>query len=91
MAAITLRLPDPLQIQLRHAAAANHRSINKQALVLIEQALSSAAPAPPPQDASQAMLIALMAIVDTARQQPLLLDTRSENEILGYDDHGIPA
>jgi hypothetical protein len=37
------------------------------------------------------MLIALMAIVDTARQQPLLLDTRSENEILGYDDHGIPA
>lgn len=89
MNAITLRLPEPLQTRLRSVAAANHRSINKQALVLIEQALAVFAPEPPPDD-SQVRFTALMRIAKEFRELPVL-DARTPDEILGYDEFGLPT
>ncbi len=88
MNTITLRLPEVLQARLHSAAVANHRSVNKQATVLLEQALLGA-PAAVNSD-SQTRYQALMAIVQKARTEPKL-DTRTDNEIMGYDDTGLPA
>ena len=88
MNTITLRLPDFLQARLQSAAAANHRSVNKQATVLLEQALQTA-PTAMKTDA-QTRFNALMAIVQKARTEPVL-DKRTDNEIMGYDDNGLPT
>ena len=88
MNTITLRLPELLQSRLQSAAIANHRSVNKQATVLLEQALQ-VPPASINTDA-QTRFDALMAIVQKARTEPVL-DTRTDNEIIGYDDNGLPV
>ena len=88
MNTITLRLPDVLQARLQSAAVANHRSVNKQATVLLEQALQ-AAPSNINADA-ETRFDALMAIVQKARTEPVL-DTRTDNDIMGYDDNGLPV
>ena len=88
MNTITLRLPEVLQARLQSVAVANHRSVNKQATVLLEQALQ-AAPVVVNANA-QARYEALMAIVQKARSEPVL-DTRTDNEIMGYDDNGLPT
>ena len=88
MSSITLRLPDALQARLQSVAAANHRSVNKQATVLLEQALQIT-PASINTEA-QTRYEALMAIVQKARTEPLL-DTRTDNQIMAYGDDGLPA
>ena len=88
MNTITLRLPDALQARLQSAAAMNHRSVNKQATVLLEQALLATAPGV--NTDVQARYEALMAIVQKARAERVR-DTRTDNEIMGYDDNGLPA
>lgn len=88
MSTITLRLPDVLQARLQSAAVANHRSVNKQATVLLEQALQ-VAPSDINGDA-KTRFDALMAIVQKARAEPVL-DTRIDNEIMGYDNNGLPV
>ncbi len=88
MNTITLRLPDVLQARLQSAAAANHRSVNKQATVLLEQALQ-VTPSNINADA-KTQFDALMVIVQKARAEPVL-DTRTDNEIIGYDNNGLPA
>lgn len=88
MNTITLRLPEVLQARLQSVAAANHRSLNKQATVLLEQALQIT---PTSIDAdAKARFDALMSIVQKARIEPVL-DTRTDNEIMGYDDNGLPT
>ena len=88
MNTITLRLPDSLQARLQSAAAVNHRSVNKQATVLLEQALLATPPGSSTD--AQTRYEALMAIVQKARAERVL-DTRTDNEIMGYDDNGLPA
>ena len=88
MNTITLRLPDSLQARLQSAAAINHRSVNKQATVLLEQALLATLPGV--NTDAQTRYQALMAIVQKARAERVL-DTRTDNEIMGYDDNGLPA
>ena len=88
MTTITLRLPDVLHARLQSAAAANHRSVNKQATVLLEQALQ-VTPSSINADA-KTRFDALMEIVKKARTESLL-DTRTDNEIIGYDDNGLPV
>lgn len=88
MNTITLRLPDVLQARLQSAAVANHRSVNKQATVLLEQALQLT---PTSINADvKTRFDALMAIVQKARTEPVL-DTRTDNDIVGYDDNGLPV
>lgn len=88
MSTITLRLPEVLQARLQSVALANHRSVNKQATVLLEQALQST-PGTLNADA-KTRFDALMAIVQKARTEPVL-DTRTDNDIMGYDDNGLPT
>ena len=87
MNTITLRLPDVLQARLQSAAVANHRSVNKQATVLLEQALQVTPSNINADDKTR--FDALMAIVQKARTEPVL-DTRTDNDIMGYDDNGLP-
>ena len=56
-------------------------------LVLLEQALQ-VTPISINADA-KTRFDALMAIVQKARTEPVL-DTRTDNEIIGYDDNGLP-
>lgn len=88
MNTITLRLPTALQTRLQQTATANHRSLNKQATVLLEQALQNMPTAPTPN--AQTRFDALMAIGKAYSKLPVL-DTRSDNDIIGYDDHGLPT
>ena len=50
MATLTIKnLPDPLHAQLKARAAAHRRSINSEAILAVERALSDAGPADPTQ------------------------------------------
>lgn len=87
MGTITLRLPDSLQERLQGVAAVNHFSIDKQVALLLEKALQEA-PITTIAD-NQTRYSALMAIVQKARSEPIL-DKRTDNEIMGYGDSGLP-
>ncbi len=93
MNAITLRLPEALQERLKRSAQVNHRSVNKQAIAILEQALASE-PASLP-DAARTDLIHQQAaeLMEMGRRFGALpvLDTRTPDEILGYDELGLPA
>ena len=92
MSALTLRLPETLQNRLKQSAQINHRSVNKQAVVLLEQALA-AAPAVPgtvPIDVFNQRVATLMAIGKSFAALPVL-DARTDDEILGHDDYGLPT
>ena len=91
MNALTLRLPETLQHRLKQSAQNNHRSVNKQAVVLLEQALAtqqSVSNAVPAEVINQ-RVAAMMSIGKTFAALPVL-DSRSDDEILGYDDYGLP-
>ena len=92
MTALTLRLPETLQNRLKQSAQINHRSVNKQAVVLLEQALATqtAPVAAVPTDVIHQRAAALMAIGKAFAALPVL-DSRSDDDILGYDDHGLPT
>ena len=92
MTALTLRLPEPLQNRLKQSAQINHRSVNKQAVVLLEQALAAqtVVPATIPANVFNQRVAALMAIGKSFAALPVL-DTRTDDEILGYDDNGLPT
>ena len=88
MKTITLRLPLKVQARLQSAAIADHRSVNKQATLLLGQCLS-AMPSASNTDA-QTHFQALMAIVQKARLEPRP-DTRTDNEAMSYDNSGLPG
>lgn len=91
MTALTLRLPEALQTRLKQSAQTNHRSINKQAVVLLEQALGAQnTAAVVPQDVIERRMAALMAIGKSFSALHVV-DPRSDDEIMGYDDYGLPT
>lgn len=93
MTAPTLRLPEPLQNRLKRSAHVNHRSTNKQAVeLLLEQPLvaQTVAPAAAPVDVFDQRVAALMAVGKPFAILPLL-DIRTNNEIMGHDDYGLPT
>jgi hypothetical protein len=91
MIALTLRLPETLQSRLKQSAQTNHRSINKQALVLLEQALGAQTAATAvPQDVIDRRMAALMAIGKSFSELQVI-DPRSDDDIMGYDNFGLPT
>ena len=86
MADLTIRgVSDELHAWLKEQARAHHRSLNGEAIALIESIRAGATPArprPSPQD-----------ILSRARRFASLpvLDARTADEILGYDDNGLPG
>lgn len=85
MADLTIRqLPEELHAFLRQRAAANHRSVNRETIALIEAAMKNAARAKPRFTADE-----VMAMTQRFAELPVL-DDRSANEIIGYDENGLP-
>lgn len=85
MATMTLRdIPDDLHRWLKQQAQAHHRSVNKEAIAALES-VRKQNPAP----AIKPSVEEIMAIARRFSALPVL-DARSDEEIIGYDENGIP-
>lgn len=85
MGDLTIRgLPDELHRYLKQQAEANHRSVNRETIALIERAMKSGAEGKP-------RLSAAEVIAKAGRFAALpVLDTRPADEIMGFDSDGLP-
>jgi len=89
MPTITLRdVPDDLHQRLKQQAKTHHRSVNTEVIVLLETILRK--PVNPTEPTPQERLSAMMEISRHCAALPEL-DPRSANEIVGYDENGLPA
>jgi len=89
MATLTLRdVPTDLHDWLKQEAQAHHRSVNKEIIALLEK-FRGAPEAPVALSADQRFA----AIMEISRRCGALpeLDPRSADEIIGYDENGIPT
>lgn len=87
MATLTLRdVPDDLHDWLKRQAEVHHRSVNKEVLALLETLRGQPGAVWSPEERYQR----LMEISRSGAARPVL-DTRSEDEILGYDENGVPG
>lgn len=88
MPSLTLRdVPEPLHRWLKQQAQAHHRSVNKEVVSLLET-LSATAPA-----AARSAEERRAAIDEISRRCAAMpvLDDRTPDEIVGYDENGLPA
>lgn len=76
------RLPRDVKELIAREAEANRRSINQEAIVLLEEALVRRARFAERRYAAQQALAAYRALP--------IRDDRSPDEIIGYDEHGLP-
>lgn len=85
MADLTIRgLPEELHRYLKQQAEANHRSINRQTIALIERAMKGNAEDKP-------RLSAAEVIAKAGRFAALpVLDNRPATEMIDYDADGLP-
>jgi plasmid stability protein len=88
MAALTIRdVPETLRAWLKRQAQEHRRSVNQEVIALLE-GLHGGDSAPVSQNPED-KVAAIMAI--SRRCAALLVqDRRSEDEILGYDQNGVP-
>ena len=77
-------LPDEIHAWLKAQATSHHRSINKEVIAVLDAARGTAARRP------RISMDAVMDIAHTCSTAPDL-DTRTADEIIGYDNSGIPA
>ncbi len=78
------QMPDELKAWIADEARRHHRSMNKEAVALLESARAQrAGPTRAPAGDIETLLKRFRALPD--------LDRRSADEILGYDDSGLPA
>lgn len=85
MAALVLPdIPNDLYQRLNETASAQRRSVQQQALALLREALP---PAPPstPKPTWEAFAAEMRDFRDR-----LPADSRTTDEIIGYDEHGLP-
>jgi len=71
----------------RQLAAATGETITEAVIVAMRERLDRQKRK---QEATQILISDLMAIADHSASLPIL-DTRSDDEILGYDENGIPS
>ena len=85
MATLVIRnVPDDLYAKLKHVAAGHHRSMTQEAIVVLKTALNAEPPASKP-DWEQIR----QWLQDEVWSRPVV-DARSADDILDYDDHGLP-
>lgn len=85
MPTLVLRnVPDELYARLKQAAATHHRSMNQEAIVALKAALQVDQPIIKP-----SWEITRQWLSDEVWSRPVL-DERPIDEILDYDDHGLP-
>ena len=88
MSTITVReLPDDLQAFLKADAAANQRSVNKQVIVAL-QAYRDAKLAQVPRATTPDEKMAAMNRIRASIQREMVPDPRTDDEIIGYNEHG---
>ena len=88
MAALTIRdVPETLHAWLKRQAQAHRRSVNQEVIALLEgvHGKNCVPRGPKPED----KMAAIMAISRRCAALPVQ-DRRSEDEILGYDQNGMP-
>ena len=86
MASMTLRdVPDDLHRWLKQQARAHHRSVNKEAIAALESVRRQN-----PAEMPKPTVEEIMAIAQRLSSLPEL-DSRSAEEIIGYDENGIPS
>ena len=88
MSTMTVReLPDDLQAFLKADAAANQRSVNKQVIVAL-QTYRDAKLAQAPGLTTPEEKIAAMNRIRADIQREMVHDSRTDDEIIGYNEHG---
>jgi plasmid stability protein len=88
MSTMTVReLPDDLQEFLKADAAANHRSVNKQVIVVLQEYRDARLAAQKPKKTPEEKIAAVRRIQDEI-QRVMIHDSRTTDEILGYNKHG---
>ena len=88
MGTMTVReLPDDLQEFLKADAAANHRSVNKQVIVALQEYREARALSAKPKKTPEEK-IAAMNRIRADIQRELIHDPRTDDEILGYNEYG---
>ena len=88
MSTMTVReLPDDLQAFLKADAAANQRSVNKQVIVAL-QAYRDAKLAQVPKASTPEEKMAAMNLIRAKIQLEMVHDRRTDDEIIGYNEHG---
>lgn len=86
MATMTLRdVPEDLHAWLKQQAEAHHRSVNKEVIALLETLRGRPEPALSPEEKYEQ----LMEICRRCAEAPEH-DSRTADEIIGYDENGIP-
>lgn len=86
MSTMTLRdVPEDLHQWLKQQAAMHHRSVNKEVIVALEELRGCSTATRERPSVKEIMAIAHR--VATAPE----LDPRSADEIIGYDENGIPS
>ncbi len=88
MGSMTVReLPEDLQAFLKADAAANQRSVNKQVIVAL-QAYRDAKLAQASRVRTPEEKIAAIRVIQADVQREMEHDRRTDDEILGYNEHG---
>lgn len=85
MADLTIRgLPDELHRRLKQQAEAHHRSVNRETIALIERAMAGSLEDKPRMSAAE--------VIARAKRFASLpvQDSRSADELIGYDADGLP-
>ncbi len=91
MAAMTLReMPEDLQEFLRADAAANHRSMNKQVIVVLDEYRARRLAEQTRKLTVEEKLAAVRQIQAEIKRE-MVHDPRTDDEILGYDEFGLPT
>lgn len=86
MPTLVLRnVPEDLHVRLKTVAAAHHRSMTQEAIHVLGAALG-AAPARKPPDTAETL-----AWLEGEVWPRLATDTRTADEIIGYDADGLPG
>ncbi len=86
MATMTIRdVPDELHSWLKQQAEAHHRSVNKEVIVVLDSLRKQNVV---PQ--ARPTVEEIMASAHRFYSLPVL-DDRSDEEIVGYDENGIPS
>jgi plasmid stability protein len=91
MSALTLRdLPEDLHAFLKADAAANHRSFNKQVIVALDSYRNSQVNQAQVKLTPEQKRERVREIQAQIRAQ-MIHDPRTDDEILGYDENGLPT
>ena len=91
MAVVTVRdIPNDLQEFLKADAAANHRSLNKQIIVALDAYRAQKQHAGKRKRTPQEKHEAVERILESIRKN-IVHDGRTVDEILGYDENGLPS